>query len=239
LIGSVAPAKKDPLSQTNSSQCEGGSRHYPFGRGLADQATIAGTSVAVADIIRLPVSTSTNDANDVGKPLCLARPAEAIDELSAFETLARNVAKELLKLHYGRTESQDIFTFGSSLEIFNAATTNLTLDKATGDSFMVRLFCDSGAIQKRVSAKSLRARDPKTGNKLADSPFKDDESIESESASLEPMVTVTKAKRNPSLIPTSVEKKGRYGFAVQWADGATIIYSMLSIAKAAGGTLKQ
>lgn len=39
----------------------------------------------------------------------------------------------------------------------------------------------------------------------------------------------------PELFPARVEKKGIYGYSVEWADGATIIYSMISIAKAAGG----
>jgi hypothetical protein len=45
----------------------------------------------------------------------------------------------------------------------------------------------------------------------------------------------TAGKKSPSLIPSKVDKKGRYGYAVQWNDGAIIIYSVLSIAKAAGG----
>jgi len=32
-----------------------------------------------------------------------------------------------------------------------------------------------------------------------------------------------------------ISKKGKYGYEVEWADDATIIYSLLAIAKAVGG----
>merc|ERR1719203_2436957 len=38
---------------------------------------------------------------------------------------------------------------------------------------------------------------------------------------------------NRRLFPVTLEKRGHYGYAVEWADGATVIYSMSSIAKAA------
>jgi hypothetical protein len=46
-----------------------------------------------------------------------------------------------------------------------------------------------------------------------------------------------KEKTSPSLSVTRVERKGRYGYAVQYADGATVIYSSKSLALAAGGEL--
>ena len=41
--------------------------------------------------------------------------------------------------------------------------------------------------------------------------------------------------KKKGLFPCKIEKKGRYGYSVEWADGVTIIYSMFSLAKAAGG----
>lgn len=36
------------------------------------------------------------------------------------------------------------------------------------------------------------------------------------------------------FIPTKLDKKGHYGYEIEFSDGATIIYSMLSVAIAAG-----
>ena len=33
------------------------------------------------------------------------------------------------------------------------------------------------------------------------------------------------------LVPAKISKKEKYGYEVEWADGATIIYSLLAIAK--------
>jgi hypothetical protein len=38
-------------------------------------------------------------------------------------------------------------------------------------------------------------------------------------------------------IPTRVARKENYGYEVEWADGAKVIYSLLAIAKAAGGKI--
>jgi hypothetical protein len=39
----------------------------------------------------------------------------------------------------------------------------------------------------------------------------------------------------PKLFPCRLEKKGKYGYSVEWADRSTIIYSMYSLGKAAAG----
>ena len=44
-----------------------------------------------------------------------------------------------------------------------------------------------------------------------------------------------KAAVKDGLIPARVTRKGNYGYEVEWADGAKVIYSLLAIAKAAGG----
>lgn len=219
-------------------QCEGGTKHYPFGRGMSDPSAAEGGDRATptGKVVQLPISTVANDANDAGEPLCLTRPEAAHVELSAFSTLAKNVSKELLKLQYGRSDNPEVVTFGTDSQTFDVSTIQLSLDKATGDGLMVRLFSDSGATQERIMGAELRSRDPKTGDKLENSPFK----LEVESSNKDPMVTETRAtaKKSPSLTPKKVEKKGRYGYAVHWDDGAIIIYSVLSIARAAGGVQK-
>ena len=56
----------------------------------------------------------------------------------------------------------------------------------------------------------------------------------SHSQSHSPTLTNFTSKKG-QLFPCKLEKKGRYGYSIEWADGATIIYSMFSLAKAAGG----
>jgi hypothetical protein len=200
-----------------------------------------------ANVIRMPISTHTHEANDSGEPLCLVRPEAAAVELDAFQLLADNVSRELLKIHYGTTETQGVVMLqdGDATDKFGISSVHLNVDVAS-KSFLVRFFSASGAVQKRVSAAGLRARDPKTGTVLDDSPFKKHLRDETSSDFLSSTVTVhktasavNKEKDHPSLSPTKVVKKGRYGYAVQWADGATIIYSKLSIAVAAGGTITE
>jgi hypothetical protein len=228
-------------------QCEGGGKHYPFGKGLSEDLDIGGGWTG-ASVIRMPISTHTHEANDGGEPLCLVRPEAAAVELNAFQLLAEKVSRELLRIHYGETEAQGVVMLrddhgNATAEKFGISTVHLNVDVAS-KSFLVRLFSASGAVQKKVSAAGLRARDPKTGVVLEDSPFKKhlifEEASSSGSAASSIVVTVHKTtteKDHPSLSPTKVVKKGRYGYAVQWADGATIIYSTQSIAIAAGGTI--
>ena len=44
-----------------------------------------------------------------------------------------------------------------------------------------------------------------------------------------------KAATKDWVFPASVTRKGNYGYEVEWGDGSKIIYSLLAIAKAAGG----
>ena len=43
------------------------------------------------------------------------------------------------------------------------------------------------------------------------------------------------AAAKDGLVPARVTRKGNYGYEVEWADGAKVIYSLLAIAKAEGG----
>lgn len=218
---------------------ESGKRHFPFGKGFSD--IDLSTAFDPINLVQLPISILTNDANETGEPLTLVRPREAQKELVAFRHLANHVARELLLIQYGKTDSQQFILLDD--ETFDVATTVLSLDRGKNEEkFSVRLFSDTGAVQKLLHPSSLRCRDPRTGDILEDSPFRasfemaSDDGREDEGD--DPTIIKTKAstgKRSPSIIPTKVERRGRYGFAVEWADGATIIYSMICIAKAAGG----
>ena len=216
--------------------CEGGTTHYPFGKGLEDLPVAEKHKIPSENIVRLPISTLTNDSNDNGSPLCVNRPDDAKDELWAFEQLARVVSKELFLLRYRVSEQLGLINIdGVDFEVEGIG---CSIDKGK-DTFIVRLFSDSGAKQVRIPPTQLRGRDPKNGEFLSNHVNSGDQSQHTKPG--DDMVTVYKAtqtkkdqtKKDPSFIPTSIEQKGRYGFAVEWGDGATIIYSMQTIARAA------
>lgn len=236
--------------------CEGGSRHYPFGKGIVDEAEADGAlsleSVGIdsSSIVQLPISPLTNGANDTGEPLCLERPADGQTELDAFEDLAKMVSREMFLLQHGKSRkgqtskgadgdsSDAVVTFeGGAGQQFDVASLYMTVDN-DDESFAVRLFSDAGAWQGKVEGATLRSIDPKTGEKISDGDEnKDMEPKASCSSSGDGIVVQHHRhdKKKPRLFPARVEKKGIYGYGVEWADGATIIYSMLSIAKTAGG----
>lgn len=172
------------------------------------------------------------------------RPEAAAEELDVFDQLAAALSKELLLVQHGRSRSDSggvdepvSVVFRDSDERFDVATTHLSLDSSK-EGFLVRLFSNDGATQLSLSAGELRSRHPKTGEKL-DLEAEDERAI-GDTARSDSTVTHHKANATgPRLMPAKIEKKGRYGYAVEYADGATIIYSMLSIAKAAGATVKR
>jgi Mrp family chromosome partitioning ATPase len=209
-------------------ECEGGGVHYPFGRGIGNSGTLDFKDVAT--IVQLPISEQTNAANDEGEPFCLVRSDQSKRELSAFNKLANALSSELLKMQYNMSESHVTATFPESKDKFDVATVHLSLDKVS-ETFTVRIFSESGAIQQKFKGFCLRARDPKSGLVLEESPYKEMANTQFD----QEMVVKSNAKKTPALIPTSVQRRGRYGYGVQWADGATIIYSMRSLAAAAGG----
>jgi Mrp family chromosome partitioning ATPase len=202
--------------------CDGGGRHYPFGKGEALLDDSSTTS-----IFQLPISTATNDANDAGSPLCLDRPAAATEELAVFTDLAHAISKELLLVQHNRTTTtgHDVDTphrvsfQGNTKVLFDVASTYLAVAN-DNQGFVARFFSENGATEIAIAGTTLRERDPKTGNVGGNSG--------------DGMVQHHVAKP-PLLFPAKVERKGRYGYAVEYADGQIIIYSMIAIAKAAGG----
>ena len=89
--------------------------------------------------------------------------------------------------------------------------------------FVARFFSEQGALELSIAGPDLRSRDPKTGTIV----------VNASVGTTKPMVEHHVSP--PRLFPAKVERKGRYGYAVEYADGATIIYSLFAIAKAAGG----
>jgi hypothetical protein len=151
-------------------------------------------------------------------------------ELEAFGQLADTVTGFLLKFQYGqRDEVVGKVHFGSASELFDLSTATMELGR--DERFLVRFYSESGATQKQINPSDLRARDPKNGKILR--------AISPEPTNTDGAVRIHKsnAKVSPSDQPKKVLKQGRYGFRVEWADGATIIYSTVAIATASGGTV--
>ena len=191
------------------------------------------------NLCHLPISAVANEANDIGSPLCLSRPAGGERELEAFEKLACMVSKELFLLAHGQSTEKhnQIVSFeGKVGERFDVATTQLstsTSEKAV--SFVVRIFSDASALQLRVDPSELRNRDPRTGDTHDSTGVQERGDFESGNE----MVNFHRASgslKERMLTPQVVEKKGKYGYAVTWSDGATIIYTNHAIARAAGAT---
>jgi hypothetical protein len=158
-----------------------------------------------------------------------------MEELKAFERLGNVLCEKLLALQYAPSDSEFQVAFGNSASLFNVATLQLTKDK-TSDALVVRMYADQGAVQRKITPAQLRSRDPRSGTIIEDSPFRR-QAVDDSNELSDRMISHHRAssKKSPSLSVTRVEKKGRYGYAVEYADGAIIIYSTRSIAIAAGG----
>jgi hypothetical protein len=220
------------LSMT-SIECVHGTRHYPFGHFHADSSTADSSSNRwnMENVVSLPISPSTNEAIEDGDPITLLRPSSATEELESFRSLATMVSKELFKLEFNETQASEFlvaFDHNEKSTVFNISTLQLTIDKIVGSNlvatFTARFFSETDAIQKQIQAKDLRHRDPKSGAKL--------EGFDNSTTNVE---KVPSGKVSPKSIPTKVTRKGRYGYAVLWNDGSTIIYSLQCLAIAAGG----
>ncbi|KAL3770743.1 hypothetical protein ACHAW5_001460 [Stephanodiscus triporus] len=257
--------------------CEGGGRHYPFGKSR-DWDDEGGSSSAAAAashylpgmtrVFRLPISSDVHESNESGIPLCCdGGPGGGSHDgtTDVFKDLADAISADLLVLgHGGNPSSTDRATTTSVVTIdeaggsalFDVPFTRLSIDGASGN-LIVRLFSDGGGYQKVVAGIDLRRRDPRTGE-------------EEEEEAGGPTVTARegaptmqggggcgvggdrggsssmvrhhasrdvgpKAAVKDGMFPTRVTRKGNYGYEVEWGDGLKIIYSLLAIAKAAGG----
>ncbi len=236
---------------------------------MMDQMNI---NINEANIFQLPISSRTNEATVDGIPLCLSRPEEASEELSAFSQLSHAVASDLFLLQHGKTPLSESGASSSSSEstvrldgqLFDVASLHMSVENAQ-EIFTIRLFSDSGAVQADIPGSKLRTWHPKLGVPMdmeADEGNNGNEDSDGQTIKVDVTVTKTNAqtrteqsntstsgggcggghhshshdRSEPTLFPCRIEKKGRYGYSVEWADGATIIYSMYSLAKAAEGS---
>lgn len=97
--------------------------------------------------------------------------------------------------------------------------------------FYVRFFSEQGAKEMKVSGEKLRYWDPKMGEGEIGAPSENSDDDNGGGSSLKR----TRVSSTSDIFPCQIYPKGNYGFSLRWADGASIIYSRLSIATAAGG----
>ncbi|KAL7535136.1 hypothetical protein ACHAXR_007025 [Thalassiosira sp. AJA248-18] len=296
--------------------CEGGGRHYPFGRtrmmmgggvdgddgasgdsidggggGGGDSSTSSSSSLAdhflpsPSHVFHLPISTTVNESNDSGTPLCCDIPnnnnndnnnnrrSGAEEELATFSKLADAISTDLLLIQHGKTplsmQGKDsvsgkngggsnsvlaVTVDGAGDSEFDVPFTQLSVDN-DHKNFTVRLFSNEGGYQKVISGGDLRVRDPRTGEEDLSAGEQKSQgapthggcgSVGGSGASQKMSSMVQHHTANDDidsqqleekdgLFPAKITKKGNYGYEVEWADGAKIIYSLLAIAKAAGG----
>ncbi|VEU37005.1 unnamed protein product [Pseudo-nitzschia multistriata] len=220
-------------------ECEGGGKHFPFGKGFAGtgntiKESLGNIALKPENICQLPISEIATIGNDTGIPICLSRPEEAKLELEAFEKLAKIVSRELFQLPHRTPSSEGMVALDG--EHFDLSTINLSEDKG---SIVVRFFSENGAIQKRVPSQNLLRLDPMTGDVIdkSSSPEKTEAKNDQEGV----VVSVHKASSNAcghasEILPERIQEKGRVGFEVTWSDGSRFIYRRSVIAIAAGGT---
>ena len=273
--------------------CEGGGRHYPFGKARALAAENEGNgndersngwSEAASPplplpnhfmpksshIFHLPISETVSKSNESGNPFCCDESNHnSEEEWTTFSKLAVAISTDLLRLQHnmlpismqgggqqGNSSNEMVVTIDEAANSeFDVPFTQLDIDNSH-KRFTVRLFCNEGGYQKIITGSDLRSRNPKTGEI-------DDEvktSISSERSNVQhgcgggsqsgdtgrqsqPSIVVHHHSKGSAeilderdnLFPAKISKKGKYGYEVEWADGAAIIYSLLAIAKAAGG----
>lgn len=188
-------------------ECDGGGRHYPFGRGgdaqlaqLRDKFDIPSTSM-----FKLPLSEAIGDANSRGEPLVLAdqrrrRRLESTDDsddalpnqgaevaLEAYHSLAREV---ITAMYREQCSSAAAATAG-------AAPVNVVY-RENRHMITIRFFEDDAAHELNVAPYAVRCADPRTGRPLTDG----------------------STKRVPDDVkPTRIVPKGKYGVAIDWSDG--------------------
>ena len=268
--------------------CEGGGRHYPFGKARALTASLGDddderNTIPEDDeeesllpnhfmpksshIFHLPISESVSGSNESGIPFCCAEPkSKSEEERTTFFKLAEAVSADLLLLQHnmlplsmqgqqGNTSNSMVVKIDEAADSeFDVPFTQLDIDNSH-KRFTVRLFCNEGGYQKIITGKDLRSRNPKTGEidvELSSSSSGEGNKVRqqgcgggknSRSGSSDASIMVHHHSSHcddgpdeeDTLFPARISKKGKYGYEVEWADGAAIIYSLLAIAKAAGG----
>jgi hypothetical protein len=180
-----------------------------------------------------------NNGNETGEPITMMETSQEPRscERDSFQRLADHVCRDLLLTQYGYPDHEEtLVRFEGETASFSLESITLKLQAGGNDSLTVRCVGNEGATQQTFKPARLRSRDPATGELIPNSPFLEEAStttvqIDHSSSGRVPY------KPSPSLKPVKVERRGRYGYAVEWADGATVIYSLQCIARAADGAM--
>ena len=232
-----------------NKKCEGGGKHYPFGVGIGRESFLyKDVGLKSSNIFQLPISEYTNSSNDDGSPLCLTRPNDAQAELSVFSNLAKALSTELLLLQQQQnnanipSNSMRVTLNNEDMnqqQTYDVSSMQLSLNKSneSNKDLILRLFSEHGATQVFISGEQIRLRDPKTGDDLIEPSTTTTSSCGESNQSVK--IHRHQHNKEPKFVPIKVEKKGRYGYEVEFADGATIIYSTLSIAITAGAKVEE
>jgi len=232
------------------------SYHHPFGEGNRSGTDLEAMGLRSEDVFQLPLSRHINLANESAVPLCLENPEKAKLELEAFNALAYSISRSLFLLQNGfpvKIASQDVdnegfvqrslyIDAGKSFMEVDPTSVKLSANLKKG-AFVVRLFLEEkgAAMQIDVPPGRLRQTHPQTGEIM--------EGIGEDGAAI-PSVSPTDnsgeyghdhgtifVEQSNQHFPANVTRKGNYGYAVDYADGATIIYNFFSIARAAGAII--
>ncbi|GMH62020.1 hypothetical protein TL16_g03392 [Triparma laevis f. inornata] len=177
-------------------------KHYLLGTPISHEEM---SLESEADLVRIPMSEAVSKANDDGVPVALLGTAE---EASAYEELAAILTRRLFDRDIcpssqpSDPSESELEASPSTVDSIDVNNVSLTYDH-NRKSFVIRIFSEDGASESLADPEALRTVNPKTGELLEDT------------------------KKNTRMLAVkATERKGSYGYAVTWGNGATFIYSM-------------
>ena len=127
----------------------------------------------------------------------------------AYEQLATVLTRRLFDRdttpstpHPSDPSESELEASPSTVDNVDVNSVSLTYDP-NRKSFVIRIFSENGASENLIDPEALRTVNPKTGEPLEDT-----------------------KKNDRMLAVKATERKGSYGYAVTWGNGATFIYAM-------------
>ena len=196
-----------------------GEKHKIFGEQVtADDLSLFSES----DLVRVPLSERVSSANDSGDPLSLKSflsltegdnsedYSEESEEAKAYTALAGILTRKLFErdslkhsLEYGQDMEPSSSAAGILFDGRPLKVENLSLKFDADRGIILRIFEAESATETLIDPNLLFRANPKTGELMRKKP------------------PTTKQLRI-----RSVDRKGSYGYAITWGNGATVIYTM-------------
>ncbi|GMH77408.1 hypothetical protein TrST_g9189 [Triparma strigata] len=177
-------------------------KHYLLGTPISHEEM---SLESEADLVRIPMSEAVSAANDDGVPVALLGTTE---EALAYEQLATVLTRRLFDRdttpstpHPSDPSESELEASPSTVDNVDVNSVSLTYDP-NRKSFVIRIFSENGASENLIDPEALRTVNPKTGEPLEDT-----------------------KKNDRMLAVKATERKGSYGYAVTWGNGATFIYA--------------